>query len=147
MNLADDYAIVLSLLVMVGSLILFIRTAVGFSSTPGLPLEICGATLRIDGDRFGGPVTLSKLRLDEAREVEFSVDQALRPVHRPAQTDPARINLVTRQSGWFILHNGQRALVYLTPRQQVLYIPTLLDYVLLVSVEDSAQFIATLRQH
>ncbi|WP_218673822.1 PH domain-containing protein, partial [Candidatus Entotheonella palauensis] len=49
--------------------------------------------------------------------------------------------------GWFRLHNGEKALIYLTTRRHVVYRPTFDGYTLLLSVEAPSGFIDTLKQY
>jgi len=49
-------------------------------------------------------------------------------------------------SGWFRLRNGDKALVYLSDRSRVVYVPTTLGFDLLISPRDPARFLAKLRQ-
>jgi hypothetical protein len=49
--------------------------------------------------------------------------------------------------GWFRLHNGEKALVYLTRRWDIVYLPSLDGYSFLISVEEPEEFIATLQEY
>jgi hypothetical protein len=50
-------------------------------------------------------------------------------------------------SGWFRLRSGEKALVYLTRRRDVVYVPTSDGYSLLLSVEEPEKFIGTLQRY
>jgi hypothetical protein len=49
------------------------------------------------------------------------------------------------QAGWFRLRNGEKALVYLTNQQQVVYIPTTQDYSILLSVQEPEAMVRALQ--
>jgi hypothetical protein len=49
-------------------------------------------------------------------------------------------------AGWFRLRNGQRALLYVTTRRRVLYVPTNAGYALLLSPADADGMLADLRR-
>ena len=49
-------------------------------------------------------------------------------------------------AGWFRLKNGSKALLALTDRSSVVYIPTTEDYSILLSVADPEAFLAAARQ-
>lgn len=48
-------------------------------------------------------------------------------------------------AGWFRLRGGEKALIYLTDRHSVLYVPTLDGYSLLLSSSEPERFLAALR--
>jgi hypothetical protein len=49
-------------------------------------------------------------------------------------------------AGWFRLTNGERALLYVTTRERVLYVPTQAGYALLLSPSDPDGMLADLRR-
>ncbi len=48
-------------------------------------------------------------------------------------------------SGWFKLANNEKALVFVTDRSRVVYIPTLRDYTVLLSVQEAEEFAGVLQ--
>jgi hypothetical protein len=48
-------------------------------------------------------------------------------------------------SGWFKLANDEKALVFVTDRNRVVYIPTHRDYSVLLSVQEAEEFAGTLQ--
>lgn len=105
------------------------------------PPEVTGASLHIDGNRYGGPLSLDKLRLGEARIVDLAAEKSLQPQWRTFGT-----GLPGYQSGWFKLKDGSKALLYLTGGARGLYIPTTSDYALLLGIENPEALLALLHE-
>ena len=93
------------------------------------------------GDIYGKRVPWTALRVSEARLTDLSQEGGLRPRSRRFGT-----GLPGYAAGWFRLNNGERALVYLTRRKPVLYVPTSLGYSLLLSPQDPEGLLAALRR-
>lgn len=49
-------------------------------------------------------------------------------------------------SGWFQLENGDKALIFVTDKRRVVYLPTREGYSLLLSVPEPEKFLEALRQ-
>jgi hypothetical protein len=49
-------------------------------------------------------------------------------------------------AGWFRLANGDKALIYLTDRHRVAYVPTREGYAILLSVAEPERFVRALRE-
>lgn len=112
----------------------------GVGMPPRVPYEIVGSSLRVNGSKFGGPVLLSNLLLDQARVVDLSLEQDLQPLLRTLG-----IGTKGYKSGWFKLRNSSNALVHVTDSTQVVCIPTTADYLLLLSAESPGEFLSELR--
>jgi PH (Pleckstrin Homology) domain-containing protein len=97
-------------------------------------------SLDFRGDVYGRRLPLSALRLSEARIVDLDRAPELKPRSRRLGT-----GLPGYAAGWFRLHNGQRALVYLTNNHRVLYLPTNRNYVLLLSPRDPETMLSALK--
>ncbi len=89
---------------------------------------------------YGRLVSFDKLRLDGAKVVNLGKSANLKPGIRTNG-----IGLPGYQVGWFRTHDGQKALVAITDRDRVLYLPTSEGYILLLSVDDGAGLLARLR--
>lgn len=89
---------------------------------------------------YGREIPLSSLILDDARPVDLKTDPRLKISWRTNG-----IGLPGYSAGWFRLKNGQKALVFVSDAHSVAYIPTREGYVVLVSVEDPVEFIASLK--
>jgi hypothetical protein len=98
------------------------------------------AGLDFRGDIYGRRVPWAALRVEEARVVDLTHDAALRPRLRRGGTA-----LPGYAAGWFRLSNGERALVYVTTRERVLYVPTNAGYALLLSPANPDGMLADLR--
>ena len=105
-------------------------------------VEVGSDRIRIVGDFWGREIPFSQLDVSSARIVDLGRTKEYSPKRRTLGT-----GLPGYASGWFRLHNGEKALVYLTRRQEVVYVPTFNGYSLLLSVEDSRRFITTLKQY
>jgi hypothetical protein len=84
-------------------------------------------------------IPASQLRTAEAVRVDFAASPELRPRRRTMGT-----GLPGYQSGWFRLHNGERALLYLTDRTRAVHVPTTEGYSLLLSPAEPDAFLAAL---
>ena len=104
-------------------------------------VEIDTEYIRLVGDFWGRTIPFEQLNVSEARVVNLDSTSEYYPKRRTFGT-----SLPGYASGWFRLRGGEKALVYLTTRQRVVYIPTSGGFALLLSVEEPEQFIAALRR-
>ena len=102
-------------------------------------IEVGGGELRIVGDFWGRSIPIAALRLDQAAVVDLDEAPELAPKRRTLGT-----GLPGYASGWFRLHSGEKALVYLTTRNSVVHIPTAQGYSLLLSAERPRELLETL---
>lgn len=102
--------------------------------------EVSADGLRIRGDLYGRFIPAESIRAEEARRVDFSVDDGFRPSIRTFGT-----GLPGYQSGWYRLASGDKALVYLTDRSKAVYVPTMVGYALLLSPDDADAFLTALK--
>jgi Bacterial PH domain len=102
--------------------------------------EVGDGKLRFRGDLYGSPTAISDLRLEEARILDLTQEPELRPRLRTAGTA-----LPGYSAGWFRLKNGEKALLYVTRKERVVYIPTRLGHAILLSPEQPEQLLAALR--
>ncbi|WP_089941605.1 PH domain-containing protein [Candidatus Entotheonella palauensis] len=105
-------------------------------------VEIKRDRIKLVGDFWGREIPFNQLDISDARILDLSRHSAYAPKRRTFGT-----GLPGYASGWFRLHSGEKALIYLTTRRHVVYLPTFAGYVLLLSVEKPAEFIATLKQY
>jgi hypothetical protein len=99
------------------------------------------AGLRLVGDLWGRRIPAAALVVEHARPVDLEREAPLRPVSRRMGT-----GIPGFAAGWFRLANGHKALIYLTDRRRVAYVPTTEGYVILLSVEDPERFVRVLRE-
>ena len=97
--------------------------------------------LSLVGDLWGRHVPAVALQVERARAVDLEREAPLRPVSRRMGT-----GIPGFAAGWFRLANGDKALIYLTDRRRVAYVPTSDGYVLLLSVAEPDRFVRVLRE-
>ena len=102
-------------------------------------VELDGEHLRLVGDFWGRAIPLRLLKVNHARIVNLEQAPEYYPKLRIWGT-----GLPGYASGWFRLRNGEKALIYLTNRQRVVYVPTSADYSLLLSVTEPERFVEAL---
>jgi hypothetical protein len=100
------------------------------------------AGLKLRGDVYGRVIPMQKLRLEGAKPVDLRVEDALEPKRKLNGT-----NVPGYSSGWYRLDSGEKALLYLTDRTRVAYIPTTDGYSVMLSVEEPSRLIESLRRH
>ena len=129
----------LAVIIAVLSLVLILLVWTAYSARHSR-IEIGGEQLTLVGDLWGRSIPLRALRLEDASIVDLSQSTEYRPRLRTLGT-----GLPGYASGWFRLRNGEKALAYLTRRDSVLYLPTTLGYVLLLSCERPEELLESLR--
>lgn len=123
---------------MVGLVALFSYLA---WSSRHVRFEVTSNGLTIRGDLYGRTIPAASLKTAEARAVDLTRDTSLRPKWR---TNGA--GLPGYGAGWFRLNNGEKALLFVTDRSRVAYVPTRDGYSLLVSVPEPGEFIRALQE-
>jgi hypothetical protein len=96
-------------------------------------------SIRLFGDLWGRTIPRSSLEVERARIVDLGAEDALKPRSRRLGT-----GMPGYAAGWFGLANGEKALVYLTTWNRVVYVPTREGYALLLSVERPEQFLSAI---
>ena len=124
--------------IMVGVAALLVQSARGARSSR---FELSPAGLRLRGDLYGRLIPPAELRREGARLVDLDSEPSPTPIRRTLGTAAPHY-----QAGWFRLRSGERALLYLTDRHRVAYIPTRRNYSLLLSVQNPDRFLARLRE-
>lgn len=102
--------------------------------------EISSAGLRLRGDLYGRLIPRSSLRGGSARIVDLTVRRELAPRLRTLGTAVGGY-----RAGWFRLHNGEKALLYLTDGRRAVYVPTQDGYSVLLSPQDPERFVERVR--
>jgi len=103
-------------------------------------VELSANQLAFHGDLYGKAIPLDSLRVTEARVVSFDSEPSLAPASRRLGT-----GLPGYLSGWFRLGNGEKALVFVTTRHRVVYLPTAKGYSVLLSLQQPEAFLDNLR--
>jgi len=103
-------------------------------------VEIGVDRIRLVGDFWGREIPFSLLDASGAQILDLARNSKYAPKRRTFGT-----GLPGYASGWFRLRNGEKALVYLTRRNEVVYVPTSDGYSLLLSIDEPERFIDSLR--
>lgn len=109
-------------------------------STRHIVFEVSSSGLSIKGGMYGRNIPRDDLLLSEARIVDLSRERELQPWLRTNG-----VGLPGYGAGWFKLRGGKKALLFLTERRRVVYLPTRAGYSALLSVVDPERFIEALR--
>lgn len=102
-------------------------------------LEITAGALRVNAGIYSRSIPLDQLAVEQAQRLDLDAEHPLRPTLRTNG-----IGLPGYQAGWFKLRNGQKALLHVTDRTRVVYVPTHAGYVLLLSVQEPDAFLQAL---
>ena len=103
--------------------------------------EVSAEGVRIRGDIYGRTIPLDQLQLEKAKVYNMAEDR-----DHSLSWRTNGVGMPGYASGWFRLKNGEKALVFLTSRQRVLYVPTSEDYALVVSPKDTDALLQALRE-
>ncbi len=130
-------------LAIIGILLSFILAILAYTAYSSLNsrVELASNQLRLVGDFWGRTIPLELLDISEARILDLDRRSEYALKRRTFGT-----GLPGYASGWFRLRNGEKALVYLTRSEQVVYLPTSLGYSLLLTVREPVRFIETLQR-
>ena len=88
--------------------------------------------LRIRGALYGRSIPRSDIVSGDAKVVNLNTDAEYKPKSRTNG-----IGLPGYAEGWFRLANKQKALVFVTDRSRVVYVPTHQNYAVLLSVREA----------
>ena len=130
-------------IVIIGLLLTFVLVALVYSGYSSLHsrVELKKEQLRLVGDFWGREIPLELLDVSKASILNLNQRAEYSLKYRTLGT-----GLPGYSAGWFRLRSGQKALVYLTRKERIVYLPTSSDYVLLLSVEEPEKFIEKLQQ-
>ena len=103
--------------------------------------EVSETGLRIRGDLYGRGVPARSLITSQATKIDLRYDRQ----HQPKWRNNG-VAMPGYLSGWFRLRNGEKALLFVTDRQRVVYVPTRDRYSLLLSVQDPDRFLSALQR-
>lgn len=103
--------------------------------------ELVPQGLRIRGAVYGRVIPASDLAVGGMKLVDLLTDREYQLVSRRNGS-----NLPNFYTGWYRLRNREKALVFVTDRRRVVYLPTRAGYALLLSVADPIGFQAAVRR-
>jgi hypothetical protein len=123
---------------MLGLAVLFSWLAVNIGKAS---FEVSAEGLRLRGDLYGRLIPAQALLVEQAQIINLHHDTARQLKRRTAGT-----SVPGHQAGWFRLNNGEKALVYLTDRSAVVYLPTREGYCVLLSTPQPEALLASLKR-
>lgn len=103
--------------------------------------EVGSEGLHIKGAIYGRFIPKDSIILGDSRIVDLDAEGELRPVRRTNG-----IGLPGLSEGWFRLANGEKALMFVTDRESVVYIPTRDGYSVLFSTVTPDELLNSLAQ-
>lgn len=112
---------------------------IGYSSRH-VTFTIDDRALKIQGDIYGRTIPIESIVVEEARQIDLDRQSPYRPKWR---TNGA--GLPGYSAGWFKLKNGEKALIFVTQKEGVVYLPTRDNYVVMASISESEEFLRSLR--
>jgi hypothetical protein len=125
----------------VGTFLVAAVLAYGGYAVNALSLSAGDDGVAVDGPIYGASYSREAIDVDGARTVDLSgADADLKPTKRTNG-----MGLSNLRYGWFVLANGERALLALSHESRAVYVPTREGHSLLVSPEDPDAFLAALR--
>jgi len=124
-------------IVLIAVIVLFIF--IGYSSRH-MNFTVNDQGLRIGPGLYGRFIPKADIDAEGVRVLNLNSDADYRPKWR---TNGA--GLPGYSAGWFKLQNKEKALVFVTDRSSVVYIPTNKDYSVLLSVREAEEFADVIR--
>ncbi len=115
-------------------LLLILLTFIGYSAR-NTKFEVTDQGLRIKGSIYGRFIPKEAITTESIQIVNLNTYPAYKPRLRTNG-----VGLPGYSEGWFKLKNNERALLFVTDRSNVVYIPTNQDYSVLLSVGNSEEF-------
>jgi hypothetical protein len=103
-------------------------------------VEVTSSTLRIKGALYSRSIPLADIVVTDAEVVDLGVTKQFAPKLRTNG-----IGVPGYQAGWFKLENGRKALLHVTKKSNVLVLPTVHDYDVLLSIAEAEAFLDRLR--
>lgn len=122
---------------LVAGLVLVIITAIAIGRGS---VEVSPGNMRIKAPLYGRSIPLTSLIPEQARVIDISRENELRPKWRTNG-----IGLPNYAAGWFKLQNGEKALLLVTDKKKVLYLPTRDGYSILLSAVEPERLLALLK--
>ena len=104
-------------------------------SSKNARFEVSDEGLRISRSLYGRFIPRGEIAAEEVKVINLNIDSEYKPKRR---TNGA--GLPGYAEGWFKLKNNEKALVFVTDRSSVVYIPTRKDYSVLLSVREAEEF-------
>ncbi|MCW3989385.1 MAG: PH domain-containing protein [Candidatus Bathyarchaeota archaeon] len=103
--------------------------------------EVNDKGFRIKGVIYGRFIPKESIIIEDSRIVNLNVEREFKPIRRTNG-----IGLPGYSEGWFKLANGERALLFVTDRFNVVYMPTTEGYSVLLSTVYPEEFLESLNE-
>lgn len=103
--------------------------------------KVTDQALEIRGDIYGKKLPKTDLKIDQALIINLDQNKPYQPKWRTNG-----VGLPGYLSGWFRLKNGEKALLFITKTNQVIYLPTTKGYAVMMSVKQPEELIQALHQ-
>ena len=103
-------------------------------------IEISEKNISISGLFYGRSIPLDRLIDEKIRIIDWNKESRYTPIRRSNG-----IGLPGYRSGWFRLRNNEKALLFVTDTNRIVYVPTMEGYVLMLSPENPGHFIEILK--
>jgi hypothetical protein len=123
-------------LVAIIAVFIFIAYSAGHAT-----FTVTEEALRIRASFYGRTIPRTDIVSDGIKVIDLNVDSQYRPKSRTNG-----IGLPGYNEGWFRLADKEKALLFVTDRSRVVYIPTTDNYSVLLSVREAEEFAGLLRQ-
>ena len=121
-------------------LLLGLFTFIGYSSR-NVKFEVSDQGLRIKGAIYGRFIPKEDIAEENAEIINLDANPQYKPRIRTNG-----VGLPGYSEGWFKLNNNEKALLFVTDRSKVVYIPTRQNYSVLLSVSNSEEFYESIKQ-
>jgi hypothetical protein len=113
---------------------------IGYSSK-NVRFELNDRGLKIGPALYGRLIPRGEIAADGVRVINLDLDPEYKPRVRTNG-----IGLPGYAEGWFKLQNKEKALLFLTDRSRVVYIPTHKGYSVLLSIREAEEFAEALKR-
>lgn len=110
-------------------------------STRNTRFAISHKGLDITGGWVGQSLSWSELDANNARVVKFSAEPNLKPKWKTVG-----LAMPGCCAGWFRLYDKSKALIFLTDKEEAVFVPTRKDFSVLLSSADNVKFLQALQQ-
>jgi di/tricarboxylate transporter len=133
----------IGVLSVVGIILIPLILLMGFVaySARNTRFEVNSEGLRIKGAVYGRFIPKESIIWKDSRILNLNVERELRPVVRTFG-----IGFPGYSEGWFKLANGEKALLFVTNRFNVVYVPTTKGYSILLSTVYPEEFLESLNE-
>ena len=112
---------------------------IGYSAR-NVKFEVNAQGLRIKGGIYGRFIPKEEITVENVRIIDLNTSPEYKPRIRTNG-----IGLPGYSEGWFKLKNKEKALLFVTDRSNMVYIPTKQDYSVMLSVSNPEEFCQSMK--